>query len=137
MADSPRDMLQELAARLGMLVAEEKQLHAKKQFPPTIPFDVADWFLQGVGSYLAAEQEADLDGALGLKRGRGRPKAEKPPKRTKEIFYLRMKKPRPSWIKLAETYNASPRDLQRELKLHFTALASEHLCELLAKDDIN
>lgn len=109
-----KDKLQRLAEDIAELAERERQ----RSLMPSIPFAVSDWFVEGVKAYLAGAPS--LDHALGLKRGRGKPKAERPKgknyERAKAVFLLRLPHKKPSWLEIAEMYDADVRDLQRDLK---------------------
>ena len=134
--EDPKEKLRELSIQLTALVTQERKLISRGQsFPPTISFEVTDWFLRAAQRFLAGD-EADFGGALGFKRGRGRPK--KPPsgknyERAKKIFWMRVSKPQKSWTKIADEFDADVRDLQRELERYHSDIVAENTRELLAR----
>ena len=133
--DDPKKKLSELAAAIAALVKLERKLSTKQLFPPTVPFDLADWFVGAVDSFLSNEG-SDFAKALGLKRGPGRPTP--PPsgknyERAKKIFWMRGlgKRPSASWLKIAEEFpEADVRDLQRELTRYTTDIIADISGEL-------
>jgi hypothetical protein len=71
------DKLRLLAEDIEALVRRDRELGKQFKFPPTIPFDRAQWFITAVWAYLSGEAKT-LDRAMGLSVGSGRPKTDSP-----------------------------------------------------------
>jgi hypothetical protein len=116
------------------LVEQERELSRRQSFPPTISFAVAEWFLQATENYLSGKHSS-LDRALGLQRGRGRPRptpAGKNFERAKEVFWLKMSNR--SWKQIGDQFpDADIRDLQREVERYSPDIIAEAARELSAR----
>jgi len=98
------DKLRLLAEDIEALVRRDRELGKRMKFPPTIPFDRAQWFITAVWAYLSGEAKT-LDRAMGLSVGSGRAKADSPDgeeyERSRRAWEMRVFENK-SWKEIAE-----------------------------------
>jgi hypothetical protein len=151
MTETPHQKLARLASEIRELVETEKrqqqaqrraivvaggksQLVALDPFPETISRELADWFLTAVDQCVAGG--ADLDKALGLKKGRGAPRRTGPQatpryKRAKKAVELRRYEGR-SWSEAATILGVDDvRDLQKDVARYQADIVEELSGELI------
>ena len=130
----PADRLAELATAVKGIVEHEKNLKAAG-FPPSIDPKLGSWFVTAVAAYQTGAAES-LDKALGLKRGRGRPKAENPKSygytRAKHCYWVLMQaeEKTKALAELADTYGLHERTIQREVERYAPDILREATREL-------
>ncbi|RTM13906.1 MAG: hypothetical protein EKK33_09030 [Bradyrhizobiaceae bacterium] len=119
MTADPKDMLRILADDIRAIVEHERGAAV-----PTISPEVGAWFAIAVDRFLAGSD--DLEKALGLVRGRGRPRPVPSGagfERAKLTYQMRLQKK--SWMQIGNALNADPRDLQRDLVRYEQDISAE------------
>ncbi|HMJ27390.1 MAG TPA: hypothetical protein VK512_01575 [Xanthobacteraceae bacterium] len=124
-----REHLREFARDVGVFITEEQRKQKKgREFPPTVSYELAEWFLKGVVEFLDGKQSS-LDRALGLSSGKGRPIVESPSgeayERAKRVFELRALGKK--WKEITDHLGLDDhRNIEKELKRYRADILDEY-----------
>lgn len=130
---SSLELLSHFREQLALATLEGERPDERWSHSPINP-DLADWMLEALESFLSQEISS-LDAALGLTRGRGRPK--EPPSAemlaiAKDVFHGRRLRVR--WDELSERHgNRDPKDLRAIRDRYIDDVVEAEAADLVAR----